>query len=167
MKFKLPQRFVKYLDDLTKSPADEIIGRSRRTYKRDNHEPAIIAPFMFRWYVIPKNRWLNVYYHNFVLDDDDRALHCHPWWNLSILVHGKYIEHTIAAGGVHRREIVEEGQWKFRSATAAHRVELDHGRPTCSLFITGPVIRKWGFHCPSGWITHNEFSHRGGCGDDE
>ena len=29
-----------------------------------------------------------------------------------------------------------------------------------SLFITGPVIREWGFHCPNGWRHWKQFTVR-------
>lgn len=113
-------------------------------------------PYMRRWWIIPRNKFFNIYLHHFLHSDDDRALHDHPWWNLSILLKGGYVEHTIAAGGVERAASYAEGAMKFRFATAAHRVELDNG-PCWSLFITGPVIRDWGFHCPRGWRHWKKF----------
>lgn len=35
-------------------------------------------PYLLRWWVIPRNRFFNVYLHKFLRDDDDRALHDHP-----------------------------------------------------------------------------------------
>lgn len=108
-------------------------------------------PYMRRWWVIPRNKVFNIYLHHFLHSDDDRALHDHPWWNCSILLKGSYVEHTINAGGVNVRTEYRAGNVKPRRAIAAHRVELTDG-PCWSLFITGPVIRQWGFHCPSvGW----------------
>lgn len=107
-------------------------------------------PYMRRWWVIPRNRWFNVYLHHFLRSDDDRALHDHPWWNLSILLEGRYVEHTISAGGINVRTERCAGQWKFRAASSAHRIEL-HDGPCWTLFITGPRLREWGFHCPQGW----------------
>lgn len=43
--------------------------------------------------------------------DDDRALHDHPWVNMSILLEGTYTEHTIAQGGVHHATVYRE--WGF------------------------------------------------------
>lgn len=107
-------------------------------------------PYLLRWYAIPRNRLFNIYLHEFRRSDDDRALHDHPWFNVSLLLEGRYIEHTIAAGGVNARTLRQAGDWKFRAPWAAHRVELD-GAPCRTLFITGPVQRSWGFHCPQGW----------------
>jgi len=130
----------------------------RLPYRRDPDmligSPA--DPYMRRWFVIPRNKFFNVYLHHFRHSDDDRALHDHPWWNVSYLLEGEYTEHTIAAGGVNTRIVYKKGALKFRWATAAHRIELESG--TCwTLFMTGPKIRKWGFHCPLGWKPWEKF----------
>jgi hypothetical protein len=116
--------------------------------------------YMERWFVIPKNRFFNIYLHRFLRSDDDRALHDHPWWNISILLLGKYTEHTIDAGGIHHREERVAGAVKCRGAKSAHRIELTDGY-CWSLFITGPVVREWGFHCPTGWRPSKGFSQHG------
>jgi hypothetical protein len=52
------------------------------------------GPYMRRWWIIPRNRFLNIYLHQILRDDDDRALHDHPWWNVSIILRGGYFECT-------------------------------------------------------------------------
>jgi hypothetical protein len=110
-------------------------------------------PYMLRRYLIPKNRFFNMYVHKFLRSDGDRALHDHPWWNASWLLVGEYTEHRINAGGVHVKTIRSFGDWVFRpTGKIAHRIEL-HDGPCWTLFITGPRYREWGFHCPkAGWI---------------
>lgn len=115
------------------------------------------APYMRRWWIVPRNRAFNIYLHHFLRSDDDRALHDHPWWNCSVLLVGRYVEHTISAGGVNHRKEYVAGDIKLRGAKYAHRVELVDG-PCWSLFITGPVVRSWGFHCPAGWRHWREFT---------
>jgi hypothetical protein len=56
---------------------DFVIGRAGRPYLR-------------RWWVIPRNRWFNIYLQEILQDDDDRALHDHPWVNCSIILRGSY-----------------------------------------------------------------------------
>ena len=104
-------------------------------------------PYLRRWHLIPHNKWLNVYLHNIVKDDDDRALHDHPWNSLSFLLAGDLREMT-DNGIVHltRRP-------KYRPGDYAHRLILSDSKPAWTLFITGPKIREWGFHCLNGW-TH-------------
>lgn len=109
------------------------------------------APYLRRWWVIPRNRFFNVYLHNILQNDDDRALHDHPWVNCSILLKGRYREITPKGAFIRRRF------WPyFRRAVASHRLEIIDGG-VWSLFITGPVIREWGFHCPNGWRPWREF----------
>jgi hypothetical protein len=110
-------------------------------------------PYLERWYVIPRNRWFNIYLHRFLRSDDDRALHDHPWVNLSILLRGRYTEHL--PSGVLR--VRWAGNLVARRPTALHRVELTHG--TCwTLFLTGPRVREWGFQCPQGWRHWKDFT---------
>lgn len=113
-------------------------------------------PYMRRWWVIPRNKVFNIYLHHFLRSDDDRALHDHPWFNVSFLLSGEYTEHTISAGGVNHHKVYSSGDLKVRGPWYAHRVEL-HAGPCWSLFITGPVVRTWGFHCPQGWRPWQKF----------
>src|ERR1700744_875507 len=125
-------KFFKRIADIR--PPDFLIGGAEH-------------PYMRRWWVIPRNRFFNIYLHHFLRSDDDRALHDHPWLNASVLLQGEYTEHTISAGGVNHRRKYGAGDIKFRGPRYAHRVELTDG-PCWSLFITGPNVRSWGFHCP-------------------
>lgn len=168
----------KKLMPLSADLPDEIIGPGYRWRKNSGQPPGHLhKPFLRRWFVIPKNRWCNIYLHKFMRDDEDRALHDHPWWNVSILLIGQYIEVTAGFLGEDRK-LYTAGDMKFRSPTYAHRIELvrtrltghkrtkaqrKRGQPSWSLFITGPVRRIWGFHCPGGWRDQREFHERGGC----
>jgi hypothetical protein len=116
-------------------------------------------PYLRRWWLIPRNRWFNLYLHNILRDDDDRALHDHPWANLSILLRGAYRE--VTPRGTHLRK---RGSFVLRWATAAHRLEVERG-PVWTLFITGPVVREWGFHCPKAWVHWREFVKPGSPGE--
>lgn len=123
-------------------------------------------PYMYRWYLVPRNRFLNIYVHHFLRSDDDRALHDHPWMNISILLEGRYAEHRVLQGGIHKRFIRTAGEWCFRlSGKIAHRIELIDG--ACwTLFITGPRYREWGFHCPHvGWVHWKKFTNAKDPGD--
>lgn len=116
-------------------------------------------PYLLRWFLIPRNRFFNLYVHLFLRSDDDRALHDHPWMNMSVVLAGEYLEHQILAGGVHVRNVRRAGDWYLRpTGRLAHRVELHNG-PCWTLFVTGPRYREWGFHCPEqGWIHWKRFT---------
>lgn len=125
-------------------PPDIIIGGS------DN-------PYLRRWYVIPRNRWCNIYLHHFMRSDDDRALHDHPWMNCSILLRGEYTEILPTIGGTTTSRVLKAGALAFRGPRAAHRVML-HDGPAWTLFMTGPRVREWGFWCQSGWRHWRDFT---------
>lgn len=123
--------------------------------------------YLRRWYIVPRNPWANVYLHEFRRSDDDRALHDHPWDNTTLVLYGEYDEITPA--GTFRRQVGDRVQ---RLATDAHRIALIDDAPAVSLFITGPKVREWGFHCPQGWVHWEQFTAPGdsrqigaGCGE--
>lgn len=108
--------------------------------------------YLRRWWIVPRNYGCNVYLHEILHSDDDRALHDHPWDNTSYLLDGSYIEVTAAGEVAH-----EAGATVHRKATDAHRLVIPEGGRAISLFMTGPAVRDWGFHCPQGWRPWREF----------
>lgn len=136
-------------------------------------------PYLLRWYITPWSGWFrdipesqftawhkfwrslpNIYLHKFLRDDDDRALHDHPWPSLSIILKGGYIEHLPED----RKRYCRRWAVIPRSATHRHRIELYKGcwifpekglpvqqevMPAWTIFITWRKIREWGFWCPS------------------
>ena len=131
------------IDDLAKW-AETIMAREPDFVIGDN--------YLRRWWVIPRNQLCSVYLHEINASDDDRAFHDHPWENTSIVLAGSYIEHT--PDGVFERHA---GDTVSRPADALHRLEIEPGERALTLFITGPVIREWGFACPQGWRHWKEF----------
>lgn len=109
--------------------------------------------YLRRWWVLPRNHFCNVYLHEILHSDDDRALHDHPWENSSWVIEGGYIEHVPDGPPLVRGA----GDFVSRPATALHRLELPEGGRAVSLFITGPKVREWGFACPQGWRHWSEF----------
>lgn len=133
----------------------------------------VANPYMLRWFLIPRNHYLNVYMHRFMRSDDDRALHDHPWWFVSILIRGGYIEHREDDYRVRTAPSIA-----FRRAETAHRVELFHAydgslKPAQTIIVTGPKRRHWGFWCPRGFVPWERFVARtpdgsettAGCGE--
>lgn len=121
---------------VTRRPPDFVIG----------------VNYISRWWVIPRNKIFNIYLHQMTGSDDERALHDHPWMNLSIILRGGYNEITPKGTKIRRA-----GDLILRRSVASHRLHLNLS-PTWSLFITGPVVREWGFHCPKGWRHWKDFT---------
>jgi quercetin dioxygenase-like cupin family protein len=124
---------------------------------RPDREPDFVIggaerPYMLRWYVLPRNETFNVYYRRIVRDDDDRALHDHPWPSFSIMTLGQLRE--VTADGA---RIIRAGDCVYRGPEFAHRLALIDGAPAETLFVTGPKVRDWGFHCPKGWVHWSDF----------
>jgi hypothetical protein len=127
--------------------------------------------YLKRWWIIsPNAKWgFNMYLHNFLSSDEDRALHDHPWWNISIILYGTYFEHmpkNIENWKNGNREKIVKKRYPFipvyRSAETIHRIELLKNpdgteKNVWTLFITGPKVRDWGFWCPFGFRHNNKF----------
>ncbi len=147
-------RLANYMIGLAaKRPPDFIIGERE-------------APYLLRWWLIPRNRFFNIYLHKFLRSDQDIELHDHPFWFVSLVLRGWYFEHLVGDKVVKR----SAGQFVARRSATAHRialmtydghVDVDDFAPELawSLFITGPVTRSWGFHCPKGWRPWKLFVH--------
>lgn len=108
------------------------------------------APYLRRWFVTPRGDGPACYLHQFLRDDDDRALHDHPWPSCGIILSGGYHEHMPA--GIAERRV---GDVIIRDPHHRHRVALrrdPQGQPieAWTLFLVGPRVRDWGFWCPGG-----------------
>lgn len=119
-----------------------------------------VPDYLHRWWVVPRNPFMNVYLHRVMRSDDDRALHDHPWDNTSLIINGSYLE--ITPDGEFQRN---PGDIVTRPASALHRLVVPDGEECISLFLTGPKIRTWGFQCPNGWKPWRDFEHDNGCGE--
>ena len=131
---------------------NRIVARlARRLMARREADVAIRAPYLYRWHVMPKNRFLNVYLHCYHASDPGPELHDHPWHSLSYLIDGELCEET-PDGTVARHA----GQFVFRRAARMHRVHLVSEHAT-TLFVTGPKFRAWGFMTARGWVPWQEY----------
>jgi hypothetical protein len=184
--FKQYARFIKPSRVIT---LDGVNGGERR-------------PYLTRWHLIPRNRWLNLYLHKFVHGDDERALHDHPWASASLILEGRYIEHTsewfpafenkqlgtyvlamsdmfspqdgrtYVEGSVTANSGLREGENRFDYTqefhagdfrklppTHMHMIELfgNNTEPCWTLFMTGSIVRRWGFACKDGWRDFKEY----------
>jgi hypothetical protein len=120
-------------------------------------------PYLMRWHVLRLFGY-QLSIHKTVRDDDDRALHDHSGWNISVILRGGYLEWFTPPGASPVNCIWRGvGSIVFRRATTPHRLTLSRhihdGVPVAawSLWLRGPPTREWGFHCPKGWRHWKEY----------
>jgi hypothetical protein len=145
--------------------------------------------YLTRYHIIPRNKYFNVYLHQFLGSDLDKALHDHPWYSVSVILKGTYkevvpIDPVAWSNNTDRRVKYiyrTPGSLIFRAPNSIHRIELlvDTSKPkntlgnkylksnetvvngtelpVWTLFITGPVLRSWGFWCPQGFVDNKIF----------
>lgn len=140
--------------------------RSRRPHQVIRCER---GDYLHRWFLVPQNRWVNVYVHRFVGSDDPPALHNHPWRFLSLVLSGAYLDVT-----EHGAQWRGPGSLVYRPAHHRHRVQLirdaeGRERRCVSVVVTGAHQQTWGFFCPRSegrwrFIPWREFT-AGGCGE--
>lgn len=118
--------------------------------------------YLHRWYIIRTKRF-GLFIHKFVLSDEDRALHDHPWDFLVVPLWRGYREHN-DRGITEVRPLLGT---RFRRAEYRHRVELREGKPAWSLFCRFRSRRVWGFWDKVlGFINWNKWWQSNKCGDD-
>ncbi len=127
----------------------ERIGRKRIILDRESQEP-----YLTRYYLFLKDRkWFpfNIFLHNFHKSDPD-DLHDHPWPFITIILKGGYWEHT-PKGKFWRGA----GTINWAGSKSLHRVELEPGVDTWTLFMPGPTVREWGFIDKGIWKRHDQY----------
>lgn len=127
----------------------ERLGRKRIILDRESQEP-----YLTRYYLFLKDRkWFpfNIFLHNFHKSDPD-DLHDHPWPFVTVILKGGYWEHT-PKGKFWRGA----GTINWAGSKSLHRVELEPGVDTWTLFMPGPTVREWGFIDKGIWKRHDQY----------
>jgi hypothetical protein len=121
-------------------------------------------PIFNRWHLVPRNTLVNVYLHEFVASDSDPEMHDHPYANVSYILEGRYIEERMGRrrSAAKRRYWVPKktGDLLLRWPSTPHRILMRPDETCWSLFVTGPRVRQWGFHCTSGWVPWKKYVDR-------
>lgn len=147
---------------------DRVIARAQRTpYEH-------LGGYMERFWLVEPSRWTfgcGVRVHHILRSDNDRDMHTHPWWSVSLPLRGVFWEVMPAKAGdadahhggyVHLDEPFRLRQRKpgdlvFRRRTARHKLMLFRG-PVWTLFITGPDKGKgWGYFVPGIGLVDRRF----------
>jgi hypothetical protein len=95
-----------------------------------------------------------VYVHNITQSDKDRDPHDHPWWFMSLILAGGYVERRVSF-----KDRRKQGQMRVRrpghffscKTTEFHKITLL--KPTWTFVITGPRTHDvWGYLTSNGWV---------------
>lgn len=113
------------------------------------------CPYVYRW-MFGHKKVGSIRLHHWLGPDDDRAVHDHPWWFVTWIIKGWYLDSTSDDS-----EVLSVGDVVFRPAL--HRHTVYPGRDGCwTLVITGPVSRSWGFWPNGRFVKANKwFNSRG------
>ncbi|MBL8605225.1 MAG: hypothetical protein JNK72_25060 [Myxococcales bacterium] len=100
--------------------------------------------------------------HHFLRGDEDRELHNHPWFGVSLVLAGGYDEERrvwTPEGQTVRLFHRRPGRFNVIWPHTFHRVVLPEGQSAWTIFITGPVAQSWGFWSRLGdtFTPHREF----------
>jgi len=117
--------------------------------------------YLRRWHLWRRAKgvgWSNLYVHEYVGSDLDRALHDHPWASLSLMLTGVLKEIYVRRGKYETR-VIQPGRLVYRPATFTHRLELVPSSRDIprTLFLTGPKVRDWGFWTSRGWVHWRDY----------
>lgn len=111
-------------------------------------DPVTGDPYLVRWSVLT-TPWFGIKVHRILRADWARHRHDHPWWFLSVVVRGGYVEDVL---GSHRPV-----RWvNFKRSGDAHRI-VRVEPATWTLVLTGPRRRRWGFYTLDGWVPWDEY----------
>lgn len=109
--------------------------------------------YMQRWFLIPHNRFLNIYLHR-ISGPDEPTPHDHPWCSLSYCLRGLMRESRPQK----RLRLIFTKDFIFRLPTTLHYLE-NVSSVVWTIFITGPKVREWGFDTFTGWEPY--YMHKG------
>jgi hypothetical protein len=107
-----------------------------------------------RWYL--ETAFFSIRLHHWMHSDDVRAPHDHPWWFVTFVLSGGYLD--LSPSGDCR---MARWSWAFRPAHHQHSVKVDPGG-CWTILLTGPKSRFWGFWVQEKFVKANKYFLRFG-----
>lgn len=148
-----------WLDAMERKPLFTWLGLS--LVRRSEKTPYFHLPGYMRRFWLWRSKLVSVRIHHILRSDNDRHLHCHPWWNISIVLRGGYFEWMPNPKAVTPQGIIRKwrgpGSIVLRKSSSRHRLDLPAGTTTWSIFIHGRKSREWGFYTEEGFVHWREY----------
>lgn len=107
------------------------------------------CPYIKRWVI--DFGFFSIRLHHWLSSDDQRYLHDHPWWYISLVVKGSYIDRS-DKGDTKRNP----GSISYYPATHKHTVSVSSGG-CWTILITGREVRDWGFWVKGKFKKRNRY----------
>lgn len=140
---------------------------TRKVYKRGHLFGGADGSLYMGRYALFETRYLSARVHFIAREDRDLHLHDHPWWFLSLVLSGWYLEARPIdinpcfdpQSGLERTEetLRRAGSLAFRRATDRHQIVEVAPSGAWTLFITGPLVQWWGFFTPRGKVYWRDY----------
>lgn len=123
-------------------------ARKWRVFWRESLHCAV-GVYLERWGL--ETPWASLRLHHWLHGDDERARHDHAWNFLTLVLRGGYWDIVGLPGFPEQATWLRTGTLTFRPAAHAHTVRLPRGSTAWTLVLTGPIVRRWGFHDGRRW----------------
>jgi len=106
------------------------------------------CPYLERW--ILDFKIFSIRLHHWMGSDDQRHFHDHPWWYVSWIIKGHYLDRS-PEWDHHRK------RWSLAAYSALHRHSVIISDPCWSLLLTGAERRIWGFWVNGRFRKRNKY----------
>jgi hypothetical protein len=107
------------------------------------------CPYVIRWRI--EFPFGSVRVHHWISSDDDRAVHDHPWWFVTLVVKGCYYDASEKGG-----DLLGLGSVRFRPALHRHTV-YPGPKGAWTILVTGRPVRAWGFWPKGKFVKANKW----------
>lgn len=116
--------------------------------------------FVKRW-TIESPAGYGLRLHRFYPDVEELTPHDHPWWFITFVLRGDYVDVTCREGVEVRRDFIRAPAVRFRGVRHEHRT-ITSAPGAWTIVINGADKRTWGFWpTPGRWLAWQEFRDRG------
>lgn len=107
------------------------------------------CPYLIRW--VLDLGFCSIRLHHWIASDDQRHHHDHPWWFLTLVLWGSYLDRSPSG-----YTMMIPGRWAYRPAIHQHTALVSPGG-CWTLLLCGPESREWGFWVDGKFRRRNKY----------
>lgn len=119
------------------------------------------CPAWRRW-VLPLPFGFSIRYHDFTPGHRDADPHSHPWWFITFVISGSYIDESYPSGRPSTctcnvvNDRVRRFNFRYRPQNHVHRVRIS-SKGCKTIILTGRFNDTWGFYTPDGYMNFKDY----------